>query len=93
MTGEIIIEAADIPEDVPKEAVVLAYNIRGNAVLSDLERIGVMYHMGAALGYTEEDWQTLMRLVKHEPPFDGLMEQGFQIGASGWVEDDDEPDA
>ena len=80
MTGEIIIRAGEVPEGAPEEAVVLAFNIHGDAEMSDVERIAVMFQLGVALSYTEEDWEMLMHMVRNEPPFDGLMNMGYQIG-------------
>ena len=91
MKGEIIISAAEMPEDLPEEAVVLAFNIHGDAELSGVERIAVMFQLGLALGYTDEDWDMLMHMVRNEPPFDGLMNMGYQIGGT-WEDDDEEDD-
>ena len=89
MKGSIIITAAEMPEDLPEDAVVLSYNIRGDAEMSDLERIAVMFNLGTALSYTEEDWELLMLMVRGEPPFDELMHESFQIGGAWEVDNDD----
>ena len=89
MTGEIIISAAEVPEDLPEEALVLAYNIHGDAELNELERIAVMFQLGVALSYSEEDWEMLMHMVRNEPPFDGLMNMGYQIGGT-WEDGEDD---
>ena len=91
MKGEIIISAAEMPEGLPEEAVVLAFNIHGDAEMSVVERIAVMFQLGIALSYTDEDWEMLMHMVRNEPPFDGLMNMGYQIGGT-WEDDDEEDD-
>lgn len=93
MTGKIVIEQGVLPDDLPEGTAVIAFSIHGDAELSEIERIAVLYHLATVLGYRPEDWDMLTAMVRHEPPFDGVTEQDYQIGASGWVEDDDEPDA
>ena len=91
MKGSIIITAAEMHEDLPEDAVVLSYNIRGDAELNALERIAVVFNLGTALSYTAEDWEMLMHMVRSEPPFDELMHESFQIGGA-WEVDDGEDD-
>lgn len=93
MTGKIIIEQGPVPDGLPEDAMVISFNVYGDAELSKIERIAVMFQLGLALSYAEEDWEMLMHMVRNEPPFDGFMNMGFRIGATGWVEADDEPDA
>jgi len=90
MTGYIRIKPGVMPEDLPEDAECLAYAITGNAVLTSFERIAVVYNLGLALGYGEEEWSLLQSMAAHEPPFDGLFEQSFGIGGTMKVPDDDE---
>ena len=93
MTGEIIIRAGEIPEGAPEEMAVTAINIHGDAELSAVERIAVMYNLAQALAFTDIDWALLQAMAEHEPPFDETFTESYSIGMSGWVEGDDEPDA
>ena len=90
MTGEIIIRPGEVPEDAPEGAVIMAYQIHGDAELTGLERIAVMYHLAQALEFTEIDWEILRAMAANEPPFDEMITEGYSIGMSGWVDDDGE---
>jgi len=90
MTGKIVIEQGPLPDDIPEDVKVVAFRIRGDAELSEIERIIVVYKLAAALGFRPEDWDELQAMARHEPPYDGLTEEEYQIGVSGWVSDDGE---
>ncbi len=92
MTGEIIIRAGEVPEGTPEEMAVTAINIHGDAELSAVERIAVMYNLAQALAFTDIDWEILRAMVAHEPPFDQMYMESYAVGMNGWVEADDEQD-
>ena len=93
MKGEIIIRAGEVPEGAPEEMAVTAIQIHGDAELTAMERIAVMYNLAEALAFTDAHWAILRAMAAHEPPFDQMYMESYAVGMNGWVEDDDEPDA
>ncbi|MBR6839138.1 MAG: hypothetical protein IKM82_00945 [Oscillospiraceae bacterium] len=87
MTGKIIIEQRPVPDGLPEDAMVISFNIYGDAELSKIERIAVMCNLASVLSYGPEDWDELLAMVRREPPYDGMVKWDYQIGVSGWVED------
>ena len=90
MTGKIVIEQGPLPDDLPEGTAVIAFSIHGDAELSAIERIFVLYQLATALGYGPKDWDELAAMVRHEPPYNEVTEEDFQIGVSGWVEVNEE---
>jgi len=88
MTGKIVIEQGPLPDGIPEGAEVIAFRILGDAELSAIERIVVLYQLATALGYGTKDWDELAAMVRREPPYNEITEAEYQIGVSGWVGDE-----
>ena len=90
MTGEIIISRAEIPDGLPENMEVMAFQIRGDAELEGLERVALVYQLAETLQFREPDWEILRMMADRVPPFDGMITEEYSIGYTGWEEDDGE---
>ena len=88
MTGEIIISQGLLPEGVTPEDGVMAFRIQGDAELSGLERVALVYQLAMALSFGDPDWEALRMMADHEPPFDQIIHEDYQIGYTGWEDED-----